>query len=112
MEILKYINDSINSLPVEIKIEFEKDNYYYQGTPVETKVFIEVLNRNNERLDCVLQLTTKNACRFDTYENTRTKIVYTSALEKTEVPIYIIGSGEMGIIVRQILKEVTNNGDT
>ena len=112
MEILKYINDSINSLPTDVKIEFEKENYCYQGTPIETKIFIDVLNRNNERLACVLQLTTRNACRFDIHENTRTKIVYTSALERLEVPIYIIGSGEMGIVIKQILKEVTNNGDT
>ena len=83
-------------VPIHVNIEYEFENYNYEGKDIETYISIESKNYLNENIASKLKLTIKGEAVFS---NNSDNIIIDTTLEtgKKRIPITIKGDGAITI---------------
>lgn len=116
MELLKHINTEIyliNSYPTAIDIEFENNDFIYNGSPINTFINVEAINEHGNRMICILQLHIDGIGMFGdnikncTFTNgNKTIDIVTSSIDKIQVPIIITDRGSINITASFTTEEI------
>jgi hypothetical protein len=83
-----------------LESHFEKNEYSYEGTDIETKVFLSAKNFQNNSLHVEVEVHLQGPCYFT--DGTQVASVFTELNKDVSLDVIIKGSGKIDLIVKQL----------